>query len=225
MICYLEIEASLQLYKGMGALLLAMRLDAPKTENPWLVLKPIGPPDLPFDDAYLARVRSAGSVDAMWRWLPRISGGGSSFEAYYAHIGKLTKQGKFSPMAAFRKSDDAFIGGASFLRASRTHRSVEIGFIWLMEGSQDWACFAALQHVMLKSAVVARAKRVVWNVATENVAMCRAMDRLGVKQEGVLRAAVRMNDGSWSDRAIYALVQDEISEMIDYLDTELEQFF
>lgn len=202
-----------------------MRLNVSDTESQWLVLKPLGTPELPFDDEYLATIQSTSAIEATWNWLPRISGGGTSFESYFAHMKKLTEQGTFFPTAVFLKPHNIYIGGASFMRASRTHRSLEIGFPWLKEGYRDWICFAALQHVMIEHALKWRAKRIVWNVSRENERMRRAMEKLGVKEEGVLRSAFRMNDGRWSDRVIYALVQDEIPEAIARLQKELEVHF
>lgn len=202
-----------------------MRLNDPNVESQWLTVYPVGTPELPFNENIIEMVRSVDAVQGMWDWLPRISGGGTSFESYCHRVIKLTEEGRFFPMVVFRKSDNALVGGASFLRPSRTHRSVEIGFVLLSEGFRNWVSFAALQEAMIRRASGWGAQRIVWSVSANNDRMMRAMMRLGTKQDGVLRSAYRMNDGSWCDTAIFSLVKDEIPDSLVRLGEELKDAF
>jgi len=202
-----------------------MRLNDPNVESQWLTVYPVGTPELPFDENIIEMVRSADAVQGMWNWLPRISGGGTSFESYCQRVMKLTNEGRFFPMIVFRKSDNELVGGASFLRPSRTHRSVEIGFVLLNEGFRNWVSFAALQEAMIRRASQWRAQRIVWSVSKTNDRMMRVMTRLGARQDGVLRSAYRMNDGSWSDTVIFSLIKDEIPDCLQRLGQELKDTF
>ncbi len=202
-----------------------MRLNAPNVESQWLTVLPVGTPELPFDENFLKRIQTDGAEQALWNWLPRLSGGGTSFESYFGRMAKLVEQGRFFPMTAFTKGDHENVGGAAFLRASRTHRSVEIGFIWLNRDFRDWLYFAALQEAMIRRAMAWRAKRIVWNVSPRNDRMIGALERLGAKRDGVLRSAYRMNDGSWSDTVVFSLVQDEIEGRLQSLAGQLKDAF
>jgi len=204
---------------------MAMQLNAPNFESPWLDIQPVGTPEMPYDQSFREMVRGTGAEEPMWKWLPRISGAGTSFEAYSEHVMKLTQKKKFFPVVIFRKSDHAYMGGAAFVRVNRTHRNVEIGFVWLHEGFREWVYFAAVQEAMIRRAMAWRAKRIVWQVAPQNDRMLRALDRLGAKQEGVLRSVYRMNDGRWSDIVLLSIVRDEIKRTVDRLREDLEHSF
>lgn len=210
---------------GAKRILPGMKLNAPNFENPWLRAISVGTPELPYDEAFQNMVRSSGAEEAMWKWLPRISGGGSSFESYSQHVMKLTNTKKFYPMICFRKSDNGFVGGGAFIRPSRTHRTVEIGFVWLNEAFRKWVYFAALQELMVRRASDWGAKRIVWYVAPANERMIRSLTRLGAMSEGQLRSVYRMNDGRWSDMVVFSLVQDEIKEALERVCKDLEADF
>ena len=202
-----------------------MQLNAPNVESQWLTVLPVGTPEMPFDKRFLESIRDEGSKKAAWDWLPRMSGGGSSFESYFERMMKLTEQGRFFPMTAYTKPEHVNIGGAAFLRASRTHRSVEIGFVWLHKGFRDWVSFAALQEAMIRRAQAWRAQRIFWNVSPRNDRMMRALERLGAREEGILRSAYRMNDGTWSDMAVYSLVKEDIAASLQTIGEQLKDAF
>ncbi|MEO9971464.1 MAG: GNAT family protein [Hyphomonadaceae bacterium] len=202
-----------------------MQLNAPNFENPWLTACSVGSAELPFDEAFMDLLRDAGAEDAMWKWLPRISAGGTSFESYCKRVKVLTEDKKIFPMVCRRKSDDGFVGGATFVNHSRTHRMVQIGLVWLTKERRDWIHFLALQELMIRRAFDWGAKRVVWHVVPQNEKMALAVEQMGVTNEGLLRSVYRMNDGSWSDMSVYSLVQDEIPQALERLCETLEDNF
>lgn len=202
-----------------------MQLNAPNFESPWLMARSVGTPEMPFDEAFMDLLRRSGAEEAMWKWLPRISAGGTSFESYCKRVKVLTADQKIYPMICNRKSDNGFVGGATFVNHSRTHRMVQIGLVWLSEERRDWVHFLALQELMIRRAYNWGATRVVWHVVPQNEKMALAIEQMGVTNEGLLRSVYRMNDGSWSDMAVYSLVQDEIPQALDRLSETLEEHF
>jgi ribosomal-protein-alanine N-acetyltransferase len=46
------------------------------------------------------------------------------------------------------------------------------------------------------------------DTSTDNIASCRIMERLGMRQEGLLKGAV-YEQGKWVDRHVYAMLADE----------------
>lgn len=191
-----------------------MDLSDPDLENDLVSLEILGP-----DRKGL--VEKSGVIPAMWDWMPMLPKRGTSFNAYFEHTMCEAKAGRQVPFLAFRKSDNVFVGGAAFVSPSQTHRSVEIGYLWITPDMRGTHAFAAMQAALVRRAMEWRARRIVWKVDTENTAFMRSMDRMGVTREGVLRSYARLNAGRWSDMAIYAAVRDEIPFVLSRLESFL----
>lgn len=195
-----------------------MDLSDPKLENRWVKLTPFEPSPEAFE-----LVQNSGAVEAMWDWLPRVPGHGVTFEAYYDYVVSKIKTGEMVPVLATRKSDGAFIGGASYMRPSRTHRSVQIGYLWTTPTARGTNASLAIQAAMIERAIAWRAKRVYWVADIRNERLCRFLEtRIGAVKEGEFECFARMNDGRWCDAAVYALVGDKLAAALPRIEALLE---
>jgi N-acetyltransferase len=186
-----------------------MKLDAPGLEVADVRLDPLG-------EAHRPALQASGAIEAMWNWMPVIPTG-TNFNAYYDHILADARDGRIIPFAATRLSDGAFAGVAAFMDISRTHRRLRIGYQWHPEDMRSGLVPAATGLALISRAKACRIRRIEYQIDEENVRAIRSIERLGAQREGVLRAYMRAAKGTWSDMAIYALVDGEIRTAVTLL--------
>lgn len=190
-------------------------------ENDWVKLETVKPSEQTRDF-----IKASGAVEAMWEWLPRLPGRGTTYDAYYDHVMGLVKNGSMLPVFAKSKIDGSFAGGASFMKINRTHRSLQIGFMWMPPHLRGSPISLATQAAMIQGAINWRAKRVYWYVDVLNTRYSHFVEeKVGAKKEGVFESCARMNDGRWSTAAIYALVGDRLQEAVDRIEGTLAKEF
>jgi len=192
-----------------------MDLSSPGLQNALIRLEIFGEAEKDF-------IGSSGAIQSLWDWMPRVPGRGTSYDSYFDYMMGERDANRLVPFLAWRRSDDAFVGGASFYEPSLTHRRVKIMHPWIVPEMRRSPMFTAMMAAMIRRASDWRARRVSWQVDTRNKPLRRALERMGVQQEGILRSVARLNNGEWSDVAIHALVQDEIREAANRLETTLE---
>ena len=169
-----------------------------------------------------ARLEVSDAVQSMWDWLPVIPKG-TNFHAYVDFMLAMKKQGNIIPFSITRQSDNAFAGVIAYLDVSRTHRRVGIGYVWHPPEMRGTVVPVATQMAMIGRAFGARMRRIEFPIAAGNERAIRALERLGARQEGVLRRYMRLADGSWSDLAILSLVDAEIRAAVDLLKDRVAQ--
>lgn len=195
-----------------------MDLNAPGLENKWVKLEPLEP-----SDETRAFLRATGMVEAMWDWLPRVPGGGVTFDAYYEHVTANMKRGKMIPFLVHDATSGKFLGGANFINPSRTHRNVQIGFIWTVPDARGSNVTLAAQAAMVRRTVEWRAKRVYWLADMLNKPYMAFLEqKIQAEKEGEMKCVARMNDGRWCDMAVYALTGEALKEAPDRLTAMLD---
>jgi len=187
-------------------------------ENRWVRLETVEP-----SPEFRELIRTSGIMDAVWKWMPRLQGRGTTFDTYYEDGIAKIKAGSMMPVIGYSKTDGSFVGGASFLRMSRTHRSAQIDYVWTPEHIRGSKVPLAIQAAMLKGLVNWRAKRAYWIVNIRNERMVSFLEqKIMAKKEGEFEFYARMNDGSWSTSAVYALVGDGIKAAVERIEAQLE---
>jgi|TARA_R110002020_G_scaffold83397_1_gene206763 N-acetyltransferase len=167
-------------------------------------------------EADRARLEASGAVQAMWDWLP-VMPTGTNFHAYFDFMLAMKQQGNIIPFSITRQSDGAFAGVIAYLDVSRTHRRVGIGYVWHPPEMRGTVVPVATQMAMIGRAFGARMRRIEFPIAAANTRAIKSLERLGARNEGVLRRYMRLSDGSWADLAILSLVDAEIRAAIDLL--------
>ena len=102
------------------------------------------------------------------------------------------------------------IGMTTYLNADAVHRRVEIGSTWNARSAQRSGTNAESKLLLLGHAFedldcIAVEFRTHWH----NRQSRAAIERLGAKQDGVLRSHQRMADGSLRDTVVYSIIAPE----------------
>ena len=190
-----------------------MELGAPGLETDLISLEALSP-------RHHEAVRKSGAVNDMWRLMPVIPSG-CTIDAYFDHTVRMAELGTGQGLAVILKETGDLIGIAAYLVPNRLHRRVRIGYTWLAEAYRGAGIAPHIQYLMLKRALEWRARRVEWMMSMRSDRALASMERLGIKQEGILRQYTRMADGSWADVALFSVIDDEIRQAIARLGVEI----
>lgn len=155
-------------------------------------------------------------AESMWQWMP-VMPDGTDLEAYMDYSLKLKETGSFFPFYVVDKATGEFAGCVAFERVSRTHRRLEIGFVWHPEKYRGTAIVPATQLALLTRAHEARYQRISYFVPEKNERAIRSFTRMGAKREGVIRHYMRTVGGTWVNMVVLSLVGDEIKGAIAVL--------
>ncbi len=120
--------------------------------------------------------------------------------------------GTFLPFVARRLDTGAVIGMTTFCNVLPEQRRVEIGHTWnavsaQRSGTNTESKLLLLQHAFDAWDCIAVEFRTHWL----NQQSRRAIERLGAKQDGVLRNHQRMPDGTLRDTVVYSILPHEWS--------------
>jgi N-acetyltransferase len=122
----------------------------------------------------------------------------------------LRETGSMLPFTARRNDSGRIVGMTTYMNVDATSRRVEIGSTWTARSAQRTAVnteskLLLLTHAFVELECIAVEFRTHWM----NLQSRAAIERLGAKQDGVLRSHSVMADGSLRDTVVYSIIQSE----------------
>lgn len=120
------------------------------------------------------------------------------------------RAGTMLPFTVRRKADERVVGLTTFCHADADNRRVEIGYTWYARSAQrtgiNTECkLLLLGHAFEELDCIAVELRTHWlNRESRN-----AIERLGAKQDGVLRNHKIMPDGTLRDSVVFSIIRHE----------------
>jgi RimJ/RimL family protein N-acetyltransferase len=122
----------------------------------------------------------------------------------------LQAKGSMLPFTIRRKDTGAVCGMTTYMNIDAQHNRVEIGSTWYAQSAQRTginteAKFLLLRHAFEDCGCIA----VEFRTHFMNRQSRAAIERLGAKQDGILRNHQRMSDGSFRDTVVYSIIESE----------------
>lgn len=112
--------------------------------------------------------------------------------------------------AVIDNATERAVGTTSYLNIRAEHRGVEIGSTWISRASRGTKINPAMKHLMLSHAFERLcAVRVELRTDGRNAQSRKAIEKLGARFEGMMRAHMIMPDGVLRDTAVYSIVREE----------------
>ena len=179
----------------------------------------------------------AGLIDRETFVLTGVPDSLPAAHAYIQTAVQAREAGLAMPFATVRVEDGRVIGSTRFgnleywpwtagnphAKSDGTPDAAEIGWTWLEPASQCSGINTEAKRLMLEHAFETwRVLRVTLKTDARNTRSRNAIERLGAKFDGVLRAHVPASDGGIRDSAYYSILAAEWSEVRDRLDGFLE---
>ncbi|ASN52867.1 GNAT family N-acetyltransferase [Sinomonas sp. R1AF57] len=122
----------------------------------------------------------------------------------------LQDAGSMLPFVTRRVTDGRVIGMTTYMNIDAANRRVEIGSTWNAQSAHGTGTNAESKLLLLRHAFetldcIAVEFRTHWMNAQSRA----AIERLGAKQDGVLRSHQMMPDGSLRDTVVYSVIASE----------------
>ena len=193
-----------------------MLLSAPATlENTHVRLEPLSP-----DHAAELATAAVGLEDAWYTSVPRPDAVGTDIAQRLA----WRDEGHMNPWAVRRLDTGAAVGMTSFCNIDQPNRHVEIGHTWIAREAQRTAVNTAsklllLAHAFERCDAIAVEFRTHWH----NRQSRAAIERLGARQDGVLRNHRIGPDGSLRDTVVYSILPHEWPGVRRHLQARLDR--
>ena len=122
----------------------------------------------------------------------------------------LQAEGLLVPFTVRRREDGRVIGQTTYLNIEEGHRRLEIGSTWNARsthrtGTNTESKLLLLDHAFERLDCIAVELRTHWL----NHQSRQAIERLGAKQDGILRSHRIMPDGTLRDTVVYSIIRHE----------------
>ncbi len=180
--------------------------------NPWLteiVLTGEHASLIPMRPAHRDALVAAAMADALWKfWYTEIPTE-DTIDRYMQKAFEDQSASKALPYVVVDHASDSIVGATRFLEADSVNRRLEIGKTWYAKRVQRTAVNAECKLMLLTHAfeqleAIAVEFRTHWHNHTSR----NALERLGAKQDGVLRNHQRI-DGCYRDTVVFSIINQE----------------
>lgn len=157
--------------------------------------------------AELGGALAQGGLGDLWYTLvPSVKG----VQGYVEQALEDQERGASVPFLVRSLSSGAALGSTRFCNIDGHNQRAEIGYTWLVKEAQRTSANSAcklllLQYVFEERAAIAIEFRTHWH----NRSSRQAIERLGAKQDGVLRQHRRDANGVYRDTVVYSILNSE----------------
>ncbi len=131
-------------------------------------------------------------------------------ESASAWLAAALAEDRSVPFAIVDATTERVLGSTRFLDIDESNRKLEIGWTFLAPEAWRTHVNSACKYALLRYAFETfGAVRVQFKAEAINLRSCAAIERIGAKREGTLRAFRIRSDGEVRDVAIYSIVAEE----------------
>jgi RimJ/RimL family protein N-acetyltransferase len=164
----------------------------------------------PLGAHHLDGLCEVGLDPELWRLSVTRVHDRAAMERYVADALAEQRAGSALPFATVWRATGQVIGSTRFGNASAEHRRVEIGWTWLGRRWQRTGANTEAKYLMLRHAFETwRCIRVELKTSALNERSRAAIQRIGAREEGILRHHMVNQDGSLRDSVYYSILVGE----------------
>lgn len=165
----------------------------------------------PLSEAHVSDLAKVGLNENIWRYMryPQVQTA-EQLAGWVQRILELQAHGTDLPFAVIHLADGAAIGCTRYLNIDVSNRSVEIGGTWYGLEYQGTMVNTECKYLLIKHAFeVLDALRVWIKTDSRNLRSQRAIEKIGMLKEGVLRNHMILPDGYIRDSIVYSMLPQE----------------
>jgi N-acetyltransferase len=182
-----------------------------------VVLQPLAPED---HDGLVEAARDGELWDLWYTSVPRPERMRAEIDRRLA----LQRSGSMLPFTARRADTGRVIGMTTYMDIDADNRRLEIGSTWNARSAQRTGTNVESKLLLLGHAFdVLECIAVEFRTHWMNMQSRAAIERLGAKQDGVLRSHRRMADGSIRDTVVYSIIAGEWPQVRNELQRRLRE--
>lgn len=177
----------------------------------------------PLSLAHHARLCEIGLDEQLWRSTTIQLQTSEEMLKYIQSALQSRDEGNALPFVIVEKDSDKVVGATRYHSINQLHRRLEIGFTWIAVGWQRTVINTEAKYLMLKHAFEqCGCIRVEFKADRSNEQSCRALIRMGAKQEGVLRKYMMSDHKGARDLVLFSVIDSEWPEVKANLERKLK---
>ena len=157
-----------------------------------------------------AGLTDVGLDPQIWRYTLVVIGTAEEMRSYMESALELQRDGTTLPFVTIERSSGRIVGSTRFGNYDPANRRIEIGWTWIAPAWQRTAINTEAKFLMLSHAFEKlHCVRVELKTDVLNTPSRKAMERIGAKEEGVLRKHSLVWDGRYRDSVFYSILDEE----------------
>ena len=166
-------------------------------------LEPLGPHHLQD----LQQATADGTLSNLWYTsVPTADGMAAEIERRHG----LQAAGSMLPFTVIRQGDDKAVGMTTYMNIDAINDRLEIGSTWIGSSAQGTGINAECKLMLLTHAFeTLGCIAVEFRTHFMNRQSRAAIERLGTKQDGILRSHMRLPNGTVRDTVVYSIIASE----------------
>ena len=179
---------------------------------------------VPMTPAHLDDLCVIGLEPQLWRATTIQVQTKADMEAYVRAALEAQRAGTALPFVIVERKSGAVVGATRYHSIVPEHRRLEIGFTWIAPPWQRTFVNTEAKYLMLKHAFEALGcVRIEFRADRENAQSCRALLRIGARQEGVLRSYRVSPQRGIRDLAVFSIIALEWPQVRVTLEQKLKK--
>ncbi|HYJ01244.1 MAG TPA: GNAT family protein [Nitrososphaeraceae archaeon] len=149
----------------------------------------------------------------------------NEIEKYIQEILDLSSKGLILPFITIHKSSNTIVGTTRYLNIDYENHRLEIGHTWIAKSWRKTYVNTEAKLLMLQYAFE-KLTCIAVEIRTDvlNTVSRQAIQRLGVKQDGILRHHKIMRDGRIRDTVCYSIIKPEWKQVKENLMKKLMKY-
>jgi len=164
----------------------------------------------PLSQTHQAALCAVGLDEELWRWIPAPVRTPEEMTAYIAFALGERARGAALPFAVVERASDRVIGSTRYGAIEPAHHRVEIGWTWLGRPWQRTATNTEAKYLLLRHAFeTLGCIRVELKTDSLNERSRAAIQRIGAREEGILRNHMITASGRIRHTVYYSIVDSE----------------
>lgn len=190
-------------------------MDPVRLENPYVSLEPL-------QLAHIEPLERAAADGDLWKlWFTSVPAPGRMTDYVEAAL-RGQEEGRMSPWAIRENASGEIVGSTRYYDIVNDPSRLAIGYTWYARRWQRSHVNTASKHLLLSNAFQnVGAVAVEFHTDAYNQDSQRAIEKLGARREGVLRAHKRRPDGSLRDTVCYSILATEWPDVDKWLQLRL----
>ena len=164
----------------------------------------------PLAFEHLDGVRAAAADGELWKlWYTSVPAPALT-QAWFEKATEMREQQGGMPFVVRNVANGAIVGSTRYFNVDAANRRLEIGHTWYARRAQRTAINTECKLLLLAHAFeTLRCIAVEFRTHWFNHASRRAIERLGARQDGVLRNHQLLPDGSRRDTVVFSILDSE----------------
>jgi N-acetyltransferase len=177
---------------------------------------------VPLTLAHLDQLCVIGLDSRLWQSTTIKIESREQMEAYVCAALEAQKAGTSLPFVIVERSTHEVVGMTRYHSAVPEQKRVEVGYSWVSLPWQRTVINTESKYLLLRHAFeTLNCVRVEFKANIDNEVSCRALVRIGAKQEGILRCYRVAQSGTTYDLALFSIIATEWPQVRSNLESML----